>query len=81
MQSFVLSLHMVMVWIILAAAGLALITGISLFFMPRNPAADLEAGTIAMFGRIFRILLRVHEAPDFVCIVHQCVPLTVHVTK
>lgn len=59
MQSFVLSLHMVMVWIILAAAGLALITGILLFFMTRNPAADLEAGTIATFRRIFRILLSV----------------------
>jgi hypothetical protein len=56
-QSFVLSLHMVMVWLILAAAGLALITAISLFFMTRNPAADLETGAIATFRRIFSILL------------------------
>jgi hypothetical protein len=56
-QSFDLSLHMVMVWIILAAAGLALITAVSLFFMTRNPAADLETGSIATFRRIFSILL------------------------
>ena len=59
MQSFVLSLHMLMVWIFLAAAGLALITAISLYFMTRNPTADLEAGTIARFRRIFGILLSV----------------------
>jgi len=50
---------MLMVWIFLAAAGLALITAISLYFMTRNPTADLEAGTIARFRRIFGILLSV----------------------
>ena len=57
MQSFILSLHQIMVPIILVVAGITLICGIALFFLARNNAASL--GNVQ---RVFRILLSITAA-------------------
>jgi hypothetical protein len=62
--NFILSLHMIMVPVILAVAGLALISGIALVIMTRQAAPGLPeqpqgSDRVSMLRRIFRILLQV----------------------
>ena len=64
MLNFILSLHTIMVPLILAAAGLALINGIALVIMTRGASAVLPeqpqgTGSVSVLRRIFRILLQV----------------------
>jgi hypothetical protein len=62
--NFILSLHTIMVPLILAVAGLALISGIALVIMTRGAGAGLPeqpqgSDSVSVLRRIFRLLLQV----------------------